>query len=255
MQDLTGNVREAMLTSWDGVHHLEAAARRADFDVFDAQPRWRFLQPHNVRPSLHHYHAWWKAPNHWRLDQTFMSGTVLQYVSSGTTWALWRNGHLEERGSIASARKTGLTRGEDLIFGRPYLSPLQNAQLWAWLNPVLWAVSCGLVVDEGYQPKVDDNMADDDVVHVLASLSWAQGSLDADLVPQYKSMHLGDFDRDMDIDEGVNFFRLWVDPRTGFLDRLTGESANGRQWDIIVDFLAINKPFGPEVFDLCNLTK
>lgn len=248
MQNLTEQIREAMLRAWDGVHNLEATARRAYFKANDVPPRRRFLQPQDVHDSIHYYHAWWEAPDHWRLDQTLLSGTALRYVSVGDDWALWRNGLLHKRGSIATARQSLPTRGEDLIFGRPYLSPFENALLWAWLNPMLWAVSCGLFVDQGYQPTSDDILADSDVVHVLASQSWAHGSIDADRARQYKSMRLADFDRDMDIGEGVNFWRLWVDKQTGFLRRVTGESANGRQWDIIVDYLEINQSSDPGIF-------
>lgn len=241
MSNGINEVRQAMLCAWDAVDHLVATARRADFLVVDNPARPRFLRSEDVRSTVHQYKAWWQAPDHWRLDQTLFNGRVLSYVGVGDEWTLWRDGAVYQCGSVTVAQETQPTRGEDLIFGRPYLGPAENAQLWAWLNPALWAASCSLLVDDGYQPSSDDVGADDTIVHVLAAQSWRHDPMDSHRASKYKTMMLDDWDRDMDIGEGVNFWQLWVDMKTGFFRRITGESANGRLWDIIVDSVLINQ--------------
>jgi hypothetical protein len=51
-------------------------------------------------------------------------------------------------------------------------------------------------------------------------------------------------DRDPEILDYTNFYQLWVDMRTSFCRRITGEGANGRAWDILLDELTINEPDG-----------
>lgn len=244
-------IRQVMLCAWDGVDDLVATARKAHFRVDDHPARSRFLRPEDVITSVHQYKAWWQAPDHWRLDQTFFNGRVLSYVTVGDEWTLWRDGVPYQNGSVTRAKETQFTRGDDLIFGRPYLGPAENAQLWAWLNPALWATSCSLLVDDGYQPSSDDVDAPDEIVHVLASQSWRHDLMDRDRANKYKTMMLDDWDRDMDIGECVNFWQLWIDMKTGFLRRITGESGNGRLWDIMVDSVLINQSsgVGSNVFD------
>lgn len=62
--------------------------------------------------------------------------------------------------------------------------------------------------------------------------------------------HLSDPNKSADDLMDTNIVQLWVDMRTGFCRRITGEGANGRSWDMIITALTVNPVDGiaPEIF-------
>ncbi len=241
-------VKERMLSAWNDVEVLVAEAIKKTYrGMPPSSPNSpRFLEPSDVQISPYHYRAWWQAPERWRYDREIRGRDVdermtLSFVVDRETWAIRRNGELRRQGSRPAAEDEQLTKGEGLWYGRPYLTARDNAHLWAWLNPQLWASSCSFVINDTVAPLPDDVYHDTNVVHLLAiNGAWEHDPFPDRLSDQQRMHWLDDPERDAEIGDYVNFFQLWVDMKTGFLRRVTGEGANGRQWDIIVESLLTN---------------
>ena len=154
-------------------------------------------------------------------------------------WAWWQDDTLQATGTIALAREHHLTATELLTYGRPYLTPAENAHLWLWLNPAIWAASFGLVLDNHDSPLLGDLYDDDQIVHILAGHGVASSVFPGDNAA-LDQWDIQTWDRDQELTDFANFHQLWVDMRTGFCRRMTAEGSNGRQWDIIVDTLELN---------------
>ncbi len=138
------------------------------------------------------------------------------------------------------ARLQHLTPQGNLWYGRPYLSPAENAHLGLWLNPAVWVAAYSLALNNWYRPRRDDVYLDDQIVHVLASEGLAPNPRNPADYDRAWCWAIGNWDRDEELGDYANFFQLWVDMRTGFCHRMTAEGANGRQWDIIVHSLTLN---------------
>ncbi len=241
-------VKERMLSAWHDVEVLVAEAVEKAYVVTPptSTNRPRFLEPSDVQILPYHYRAWWQAPGRWRYDREIRGRDLderitLSFVIDNDRWAVRRDGDLRSQGSRADAEQEQLTKGDGLWYGRPYLTARDNAHLWAWLNPQLWASSCSFVINDTTVPLPDDIYHDTNVVHVLAiNGAWEHDSFPDCLSDQQRMNWLDDLERDEEIGDYVNFFQLWVDMKTGFLRRITGEGANGRQWDILVQGLLTN---------------
>lgn len=235
-------VRARMLSAWDGVQSLHAAAREKIYQTSGPDSPYNsphFLTCEDVEFSRpYHYEAWWQAPDHWRHDHDTSSLTRLSYLVTGDAWRVTDDGRLVLQGTVTDSQRGPRAQGENLISGRPYLSASDNRLLWAWLNPQLWAASLSLVVLEG--SDADDVFHKRNIVHVVAG-SWVTGR--ASLAAQ-RQWPLMDWDREPQVLEGTNLYQLWVDMHTGFCRRITGEGANGRRWDIVIRPLVLNAPGG-----------
>lgn len=241
-------VKERMLSAWSGVEVLVAEAIEKAYTVTPPTPHGpQFVEPQDLHIAPYHYRAWWHAPEQWRYDTEIPNRdlgqrTTLSFTVDGDTWAIRRNGQLQRQGTRRAAEDEHLTQGDALWFGRPYLTARDNAHLWAWLNPQLWASSCSFVINDTVVPLRDDTYHDTNVVHVLAvNGAWEHDPFPDRLSEQDKMNWLNDPERDAEFVDYVNFFQLWVDMSTGFLRRVTGEGANGREWDIIVERLVTNE--------------
>lgn len=254
MRKTVDEVRHRMWHAWDGVQALHARATQKLYPVtpVDRANQAGFLTADAVDIAPYHYEAWWQALHHWRHDREVASHpfgsphTDISYISVGDDWWLKKNGLLVRSGTVAESRRTRQTEGHDLWFGRPYLSAKENISLWPYLNPQTWASSLGLVVNDGCYPIPDDVFHDPAIIHVIAGY-WDSGQSDLRAEP---GQHLVDPNKSADDLWNTNICQLWVDMRTGFCRRITGEAANGRAWDIILDELVINPVDGiaPEVF-------
>lgn len=254
MQKTVEEVRQRMLHAWDGVESLHVRATKKLYRVaaVDHVNRATFLTPDVLDIDPYHYEAWWEAPHHWRHDREVpshpfgfphMAGS---YIVVGDNWWLKERGRLVQSGTVTESRRTRQTEGDDLSFGRPYLSARENISLWPYLNPQTWAVSLGFVINDGRYPPADDVFHDRAIIHVVAGY-WNSGQ---SRLPREPGQHLIDPNQSADDLSDTNIFQLWVDMRTGFCRRITGEAANGRAWDIILDELVINPVEGiaPAVF-------
>lgn len=241
-------VRARMLSAWKGVQSLHAQAREKAYKTSrpdSPQNAPRFLECEDVERILpYHYEAWWQQPGYWRHDREVpshprtMAHGLLSYRVMGDAWWVKKDESVVLQGTVTEAQRGPHAQGESLISGRPYLSASDNRFLWAWLNPQLWAASLSLVVLDG--GDLDDAFHDDQVAHVVAG-NWLTNR--APLADQQQWV-LIDWDREPEVLDYTNICQLWVDMRTGFCRRLTGEGANGRRWDIILDTLEINGPAG-----------
>lgn len=229
-------VRERMITAWEGVQRLEAQAHLILAHLETGAPR---------PETTEHFSAWWQAPAYWRHDKR-NAVRVNSYRSAGAQWCLVRNGHLLQQGTVADAERQALTQHDLLYYGRPYLSPQQNAHLWFWLNAALWAVSYDLVVNEGYTPTPTPTT--EAVVHLLAGVSFTHDSghvVHPDRPRLRAQWNIHAWDRETEILDYANFFQLWVDMNTGFCSRITAEGEHGRMWELVLDRLVINGPTIP----------
>lgn len=254
MFETVEEVRQKMLTAWDGIHSLHARARKKVYRV-NASGRSipQFVEPNDLYIAPYHYEAWWQDPDNWRHDCELPSHPItlphqqISYIALGDTWRVKEEGVVQKSGTVAEAQQTDLTRGDGLWFGRPYLPAKDNRFLWAWLNPQLWAASMNLIVTDKISSLPDDVFHDPAIVHVLAGW-WSVGRSPS--IADQRQWNLTSEDRDTEILDYTNFYQLWVDMRTGFCRRIAGEAANGRSWDIVIDELTINEPGGiaQEVF-------
>jgi hypothetical protein len=254
------DVRNRMLHAGDEIVRLHARARMKFFGEYYAPERGslpgplRLWGPDDMAQPSQILEAWWVAPDHWRHDSQVAAGPRQSYRMIGDQWALWQGDTVQATGTMAQARDQHLTARELLTYGRPYLTPAENAHLWLWLNPAIWVASFGLVLDNHYYPLLDDLYDDDQIVHVLAGHGvgssvfpgWENAALD--------QWSIQTWDRDQELTDFANFHQLWVDMRTGFCRRMTAEGSNGRQWDILVDVLELNGPLDATnpVFDLAR---
>lgn len=254
MQKTVDEVRQRMWHAWDGVQSLHVRGRKKVSLIApgDRPNRPAFLAPDSMDIAPYRYEAWWQAPHHWRHDRETASHPIsaphtgLSYITVGDDWWLKKDGVLVRSGTVTEARRLRQTEGDDLWFGRPYLTPRENIRLWPYLNPKTWAASLGLVVNDGRYPLADDVFHDPAIIHVIAGY-WDSGQ---SRLPVEPGQHLVDPDKSADDLAQTNICQLWVDMRTGFCRRITGEGANGRSWDMILDELVINPAEGiaPEVF-------
>ena len=254
MQRTVDEVRQRMLHAWDGVQSLRAYGTEKIYRVAPADRlnHPEFLTPNAVSIEPYHYQAWWQAPHSWRHDRErpghpFGSPhTPVSYIGVGGDWWVKINGVVQKSGTVAESQRTHQMEGDDLWFGRPYLSPWENVSVWTWLNPQAWANSLGLVINDGCYPLPDDVFHDPAIVHVIAGY-WDDGGADLSVEP---GQHLSDPNKSADDLMDTNIVQLWVDMRTGFCRRITGEGANGRSWDMIITDLTVNPVDGiaPEIF-------
>lgn len=252
MQRTIDDVRERMVHAWDDVQTLQASAVQKMYPItsIDRINRPDFLKPDALEIEPYHYQAWWQAPHSWRHDREipghpFGSPHIpVSYMSVAGDWWVKIKGVVQSSGTVAESQHTRQTEGDDLWFGRPYLSAWENVSLWPWLNPQLWANSLGLVVNDGCFPIPDDVFHDPEIVHVIAGY-WRG----ADLMVK-PSQHLIDPNKSADNLIDTNIVQLWVDMRTGFCRRITGEGANGRIWDMIITDLIVNPidEIAPKIF-------
>ena len=248
MFETVEEVRQKMLTAWDGIYSLHARARKKVYRV-NAPGRSipQFVEPDDLSIVPYHYEAWWQDPDSWRHDCELPSRPVtlphqqISYIAIGDTWRVKEEGVVQKSGTVVESQQTDLTRGDGLWFGRPYLAAKDNRFLWDWLNPQLWAASMDLIVTDKISPLPDDVFHDPAIVHVLAGW-WSVGRSPS--IAEQRQWDLTSEDRDTEILDYTNFCQLWVDMRTGFCRRIAGEAANGRSWDIVIDELTINEPGG-----------
>ncbi len=234
-------VRDRMVHAWDGVHCLAARATMKHLAPLREAPRApRFLEPADVGRPTRCLEAWWRAPDRWRHDVDGRDGARLSYVGIGDDWWLWQAGIVQWTGTTVDARQQGLTQSDNLSYGRPYLSPAENAQLWLWLNPAIWVASFSLALNNWSAPLRDDVYQDAHIVHVLASEGLEPNRWTGAEQELTERWWIQQWDRDEELGDFANFFQLWVDMRTGFCRRMTAEGANGRQWDILVASLILN---------------
>lgn len=230
-----------MVHAWDGVTCVSATARIKYFSPMQGDPDYpRLLEPEDVERPVHRVAAWWHGPDRWRYDVDGWEGTHLSYVGIGDRWWLWQAGALLRSRTTEDARQQHLTDANNLLYGRPYLSPEENAHLWLWLNPAIWVASYSLALNNWCAPLPDDIYHQDQVVHVLAGAGLERNPPTEDDRELRQRWLMWDWDRDEELGDYVNFFQLWVDMRTGFCRRMAAEGANGRQWDILVDSLILN---------------
>lgn len=107
----------------------------------------RFWGPEDMTRPPQTLEAWWLAPNHWRPDDPESGRPRISYRMIRDRWAWWQDDTVQTTGTIGRAREQHLTETEAVTYGRPYLTPAENAHLWLWLNPGIWAAS--LWVDRG----------------------------------------------------------------------------------------------------------
>lgn len=241
-------VRARMLSAWEGVNSLHSVGREKAYLTSRPDPYHnsrRFLACEDIEHiPPYHYEAWWQAPDCWRHDHEMPSHpstqpySLLSYLALGDSWWVQKDGRVIHQGTVTESQLGPRAQGENLVSGRPYLAPRDNRFLWAWLNPQLWAASLSLVVLDG--SDADDVFHDDKVVHVVAG-SWTTGRAS---LADHKQWPLVNWDREPQVLDYTNIYQLWVDMRTGFCRRITGEGANGRTWDFLVDALVINEPGG-----------
>lgn len=250
------DIRHKMLHAWDSVHQLHARAQIKYFGGFfgprrelSCQPR--FWGPEDMARPPQTLEAWWVAPNHWRHDYQESGRPRISYQMIRDRWAWWQDDTVQTTGTIARVREQHLTETEALTYGRPYLTPAENAHLWLWLNPGIWAASFGLVADNLYAPLFDDLYEDEQTVHVLAGHGQASSVFPGDN-EALDAWDINTWHREQELTDFANFHQLWVDMRTGFCRRMTAEGSNGRQWDIIIDTLELNGSLDEThpVFDL-----
>ncbi len=236
-------VRERMIHAWDGVTCVSATGSMKHFPVMRGDPDYpRFLDSTDLDLPIRQLSAWWMAPDRWRHDMRRGQDPALSYVGVANRWWLRHDGVLRRSGTTEEARQQGLTQEGNLIYGRPYLSPEQNAHLWLWLNPAIWVASYDLVMNNWFAPLPDDVYHDEEIVHVLASAGFESNPVTGEKKKLSDRWWIWDWDRDEELGDYVNFFQLWVDMRTGFCRRMTAEGANGRHWDILVQSLTLNDP-------------
>lgn len=197
-----GQIRERMMTCWQTIQTLEASATMT----------WSQKTSNDIHLLTESYHAWWQSPNCWRHDRTVYDGTQLRYQTVGDQWSLEKNGKVVRSGSVTDARQSKPTHKNLLYYGRPYLSPRANAELWGWLNAPVWAASCSFVANNGYGPIPDETYHDKGIVHVLAGTAWVH---DHDLVNIDGAMRhkwsLHHWDLEMELTDYVNFFNYgWI---------------------------------------------
>lgn len=188
-----------------------------------------------------------KGPDAWRHDHT-ERGCKISYIGVGDHWWMGTNGVLGREGTIKDAQVTRLTEGDNLCYGRPYLTPQENAWAWWWINPQLWASSLNLIVDNY---RSDEVYTTPNIVHVLAGYGWDHGMP----LPEWGNRWwLNAPDRDVEITDYTTFFQLWVDMKTGFFRRIAAEGTNGRQMDMVIKPVVVNHPKGiaPKVFEWNN---
>lgn len=234
-------VRKRMANAWDGISYLSAKATIKYFGAVHHHAQHpAFLQPADVDRPIYRLQAWWRRPDQWRHDRDDFNGTTVSYIGVGDQWCLGKNGVLERSGTIEEARNQRLTQEGLLFYGRPYLTPEDNAHLWLWLNPAIWVASFQFALNNWYAPPRDDVFEDAQVVHVLAGEGLPPNFETSEQRAQLRRWWIAEWDRDEELGDYANFFQLWVDMRTGFCRRMTSEGANGRQWDIIVESLALD---------------
>ncbi len=237
----TEEVRARMLSAWDGVESLHAQALTKAYPIRTEPPYNgpEFLTCEDgERLCPRRYEAWWQGPDCWRHEYESGLRTWVSYLAKGDAWWVKNDGKIVLQGTVSESQQGLRAQGENLISGRPYLPASENRFLWAWINPQLWAASLGMIVLDG--SDADDVYHKSSVVHVLAG-QWSTGR--ASLAVQ-KKWPLTNWDRDPEVLDDTNFCQLWVDMRTGFCRRITGEGANGRSWDILLDVPVINQAGG-----------
>lgn len=244
------DIQRTMIAAWDGVQSLAASARMAYWPGMVRSDHPRFADPPLADQEVFTFKAWWQHPNRWRHDtNAFMPNrTLLSYVGVDDRWWVWQNGILKRSGTVQEAQAQQLTAQDPLSWGRPYLTPKENAHLWLWLKAAIWVASFAMVANTWSTP-LPDAVYGEDVVLLLAGPGLdPQGETlrSPDLLNDWWAV---DWNRDQELTDFGNVFQLWVDRRTEFCRRMTSEGSNGRQWDIIVDSLEINAhPIPDDVF-------
>ncbi len=235
-------VQRKMVAAWDGVNSLSASATMIYFPSMVRSDRPRFHDKAEAGGKVFTLKAWWQHPDRWRHDTNLFirDGACMSYVGVHDRWWVWRNEALQHSGSVTSAKEQQFTKKCSLTWGRPYLTPKENAHLWLWINPTIWVASFNMVANNRLSP-LPDAVYGDHVVHLLAGPGLARCGEETPHTRQLREdWNAVDWKRGQELTDFGNVFQLWVDMRTGFCRRMTSEGFNGRQWDIIVESLEIN---------------
>lgn len=235
------DVHRKMVAAWDGVNSLSASATMTYFPSMVRSDSPRLHDKADLVGKVFTLKAWWQRPDRWRHDTNlFMrDGALMSYVGVHDRWWVWQNGALQNSGSVKDAKEQQLTHESPLTWGRPYLTPEENAHLWLWINPTIWIASFQIVANNRLSP-LPDAVYEDNVVHLLAGPGFDSRGETQRTRQLRDDWWVVDWNRDQELTDFGNFFQLWVDMRTGFCLRMTSEGSNGRQWDIIVESLEIN---------------
>lgn len=121
-------VRQRMLSAWEGVHPLHATARKK---VYWTTTSVRHNTPHFLESDAatikpYHYEAWWHGPDHWRHDNEIPSHPItlphqrISYIAVGDRRWTKDGGVVKRTGTVAEAQQQELTKGDALWYGRPY---------------------------------------------------------------------------------------------------------------------------------------
>jgi len=231
-------VRAKMNAAWDNVTMLSVTVHEICYDVGVGDPSqptpWRMNEDGFPAYYSAIHTLYWKEPNllRYHMRETKVGHLeVMQdydYLAKGSEW--WQ--------TVSSYRP--VHGFGPVSFARssvgPTMNPRENSRYWEWINPSVWCHSMQLL------PCGESGLPEHPVVHILAGKNF-EGVANSQGSPTF-------FDEGLEPTEGTIFCQLWVDMTSGFFTRLSGESDNGRLWDILVQSLLVNEvaALPPECF-------